>query len=347
MNKKYVYIGLLSLLGISCQKPDTVFEDSPSQRNAQHLQELRQELTKAPYGWKVQYFPKTDSLLFTNRNEVVENLGDYHDAYGYGGHYFVMKFNENGSLQMKADFSTQTATTPKESQFEVKQSTFTQLSFTTHTYLHELVNAEFAGVSDFLYVGKSLSGGLLFKSGNHLEVAREYIHFEKLTSNTDWEGNMGEDNHPEKSLSHRLFFENMRNPQLVIRQGSKIYFQSDVVVKTNSPLPSYKRFLQQIKEKRYYLFRKALRREPVYNTPVETTGLGSGYVGTEAGISFRTGLRYSSTTIFYDFKKEGDKFVCELVRIYDPIRKQYHLVSKHLYPDGEPTHFVAEIYDEI
>lgn len=76
-------------------------------------------------------------------------------------------------------------------------------------------------------------------------------------------------------------------------------------------------------------------------------GLGSGYVGTADGLTFKPGIRYSETYIFYDFRREGERFVCELVKVVDPYSKKIHWVSKHLAPYGEESGVIAEIRDEI
>ncbi|WP_203967470.1 DUF4302 domain-containing protein [Capnocytophaga stomatis] len=344
--KKYLF--LMVLIGmISCKKDDNL-GISPSEKNLQNISELRKKLTEAPYGWKVIYFPKTDSLLFANKDEILEKDPLFRERYGYGGYFFLMKFDEKGTVQMRADYDPKSLTETKESEFEIKQNTFTQLSFTTFNYIHRLVNDKWSGNSDFIYAGKNFENNLVFKTALYIEPAREYIVFEKLKSKIDWEN---KENQPETvlttSYNNRKFFDRMKNPQVVIRKGSRIFFQSDMFVRTNTGTPQYNQFLREIIEKRYYLF--SFNKKPDLINPriaKESTGLGSGYVGTEQGLTFRTGLRYSEKYIFRDFERQGDKFVCELVKIYDPILKREMLVSKHLYPDGEPTYFVAEIIDE-
>ncbi|MDO5104714.1 DUF4302 domain-containing protein [Capnocytophaga sp.] len=347
MKKGYITAFICAIICFSCQSEANNFEQSPSQRNAAHISALRHELTQAPNGWKMIYFSKTDSLLFSNKDEVIESLGDFRSLYGYGGHYFLVKFNEDGRLQMLSDYDENSVKEPKESLFEVKQNSFTQLSFTTYNYLHRLVNDKFEGASDFLYVGKDFRQNLLFRTSKSLEPAREYIVLEKLPSTEAWQGNAETKSHIEKAYDNRLFFDEMKNPQIRIRQSGKTFFESDVKIKTDSRLPSYIHFLNNIKVKRFYLFRFNKKPDLVYpNIPKESTGLGSGYVGTEDGISFRAGLRYNANIIFYDFKREGDTFVCELVKVYDPIGKRYMYESKHLFPNGEPTFFIAEIFDK-
>ena len=61
---------ILMVFCFSC-KDEKVFDSSPSERNANHIGELRKKLVNAPYGWAVTYFPRTDSLLFTNVNELI------------------------------------------------------------------------------------------------------------------------------------------------------------------------------------------------------------------------------------------------------------------------------------
>ncbi len=348
MYKKNILVLLCIILtSLSCSRNEDSFEDSPAQRTAKHLYDLRKELTEAPYGWRMIYFSKTDSLLFADKDAIIETMGDYLSLYGYGGHYFQVKFRENGTLQMLADYNQKSVTQPQESLFEVKQNSFTQLSFVTYNYLHQLVNEKFVGASDFLYVGKDFRKNLIFKTTNSAEVAREYIILEKILTQADWQGSNNIKSNIQLAFENRLFFERMKNPQLRIQKSGKVYFESDVQIKTNSPLPSYIRFLEEIKEKRYYLFRFNKKPDLVYpQTPKESTGLGSGYVGTDKGLTFRAGIRYNSTYIFYDFKRDGDKFVCELVKVYDPIRRKYMYESKHLFPEGETTFFTAEIFDK-
>lgn len=333
--KYIIYVLSIIFLAVSCRNSN-LEGVSPSERNKASITTLRNELTQAPYGWKVVYFPKTDSLLFSNKDEVIEKDPAFRDKYGYGGHYFVMKFNENGTLKMLSDKDEATMTEISMGEFDVRQNTFTQLSFTTPTYLHSLVNETLSGASDFLYVGKNPEGHLVFKTASYTEPAKEYIVFEKLNSEEAWTKNI------QTAYDNRNFFDNMWNAQLSIKKGSRVFFQSDVIVKTKHNQD----FFAEVQKKRYYLFRVMKRRnpDPSLITPLESTGLGSGYVGTEHGITFRAGIRYNSSYIFYDFERKGDTFVCELVKVYDPIRRTYRLMSKHLAPaDAESTGYVAEI----
>ncbi len=327
---------VLAAISISCQD-EKVFESSPSERSAEHISNLRKELTEAPYGWRVIYFSKTDSLLFSNPNELISQYG-YREHYGYGGHCFLMKFLPEGIVEMTADYDEHTIEQIKRSRFEVRQNTFTCLSFTTYNYLHDIVNDRFSGSSDFLYFGKDSDGNLVFKTSSYFEPAKEYIVFQKLERERD------RADYIKKSYENRVFFEKMKNPQLIIRKEDRIYFKSDMFLKREDELNTP--WLNKIKSKRYYLFLYA-KVPNLIGWPREVNGLGSGYVGTEHGLSFRTGFRYNKNYIFYDFQRVGNRFVCELVRVYDPVARIERWVSRHLAPQGETTGVVAEIWDNM
>ncbi len=337
--KIYIILSVIACIFISC-KQDFTEGISPAERNANNIKQLREKLTQSKYGWRMIYFSKTDSLLFSNKSEILQKTINYRDLYGFGGHYFHLKFDDKGTVKIRADYDDKTISQTKESEFEIKQNTFTELSFTTYNYIHKLVNDRFEGSSDFLYVGEDFKGDLMFKTSSYIHPAREYVLLQELKSEESWNEDI------KKSYENRKFFEEMKNPQITIRKGDRMYFKSDYVIKTDSPFEPYQKFLKEIVEKRYYVFQFNTVDDPYFreNKP-KTVGLGSGYVGTEKGLSFYAGIRYNKNYIFYDFERQGDKFVCELVRIYDPLRK-FMYVSKHLFPDGEPTFMVAEITDE-
>lgn len=333
---------ILIMVFFSC-KDEEIFDLSPSERNAKHISELRKELINAPYGWSVTYFPRTDSLLFTNVNELItlpKGIFEEKYKYGYGGHCFLMRFSDNGIVEAVADYTEQSLHEVRQSEFEVSQNTFTQLSFTTYNYLHSLVNDRFTGSSDFLYTGKDIDGNLIFKTSSYIEPAREYIVFTKLKSDESWQEDI------RKSYDNKLFFEKMKNPQLSIRKADRVYFRSDMRMNatystdgnTKQPLEVYQR---------YRLFLAIDYFAPQGWLGNKVKGLGSGYVGTADGLTFRPGIRYSETYTFYDFRREGGRFVCELVKVFDPYSKTMRWVSRHLAPEGEKTGVIAEIRDEI
>lgn len=325
--KQIFKLVVLLVVFISC-KDENIFEDSPAERTAAQIKALKTELVNAPHGWSVTYFPRVDSLLFSNPNELMKlpQFGFQRD-FGYGGYSFSMKFSNNGTVETLADFNENTVQSSKVSEYEVNQNTYTQLSFTTYSYIHSLVNNRFNGTSDFLYKGKDIDGNLVFKTASYLEPAREYMVFKKLKEEKDWTENI------QQSYQNKLFFETMNNPQIIIRKGGRVYFKSDMKIEGDT-------------YRRYHLFLSIAYFAPNGWTEKIVQGLGSGYTGTTEGLTFKSGIRYNKNYTFYDFKRKDGKFVCELVKRYDPYLKKEYWVSKHLFPEGEETGVIAEIWDE-
>lgn len=338
MKIKIQLLAILMLVCFSC-KDENMFDISPSERSAKQISELRQELIEAPHGWCVTYFPRTDSLLFTNVKESVIQY-EYQSHYGYGGHSFLMKFSDNGTVEMVADYDEQSLTESRKSEFEISQNTMTQLSFTTYSYVHRLVNDRFQSSSDFLYTGKDLDGNLVFRTASHIEPAREYIVFRKLKSTDNWQEEM------RKAYDNTLFFQQMKNPQLIIRKADRVYFRSNMPLRVISDLDTgVTQRLKQYNYQRYHVFLFSKDPNLLDGWTKGVVGLGSGYAGTADGLTLRPGIRYSKEYTFYDFRKEGNRFVCELVKVFDPYSKTERWVSKHLAPDGETTGVIAEIWD--
>lgn len=329
-------LGTLSLT--ACGDEQTAFDQTPTQRSQNAVEDLRRELIAAPHGWRVIYFPKTDSLLYSNPDEAI-NQTALRGSYGYGGHCFTMRFAENNTVETRADFDEETAVRPIVSEYTVNRNSFAQLSFATYTYVHRLANDRFEGASDWLYMGKDPDGNLMFRSANHLLPAREYIRLTRLGTPEETEAVV------QQAVDNRLAFERMVNPQLRIYRGGRTYFQSDYFMKRN--VETNQSLLREIKDKRYYLFVFASKRNPIPDyPPKEITGLGSGYTGTEQGLTFRAGLRFDAAKQFYDFERKGDRFEAELVQVYDTLLRSTRYVSKHLHPEGISTGIKAVIYDE-
>lgn len=322
---------LATLVATSCSEAP-VFEQSPAERTEAYRRDLETRLQSAPHGWKLMYFSRVDSLLFRNSTERLEHTRVNPDRYGYGGYLFTIKFGEGHKLEMKADMGT----TPEKiytGTYDIRLGSSLQLSFTTYTPLHELVNSEFEGVSDFVYRYTDSEGRLIFSTGVSGLANRPYIVLSPLKSEAEWQGATTE------AQIHRRFFERMEHPQLQIRHGSRLFFQSDVPFK--DPRGDLSRENER-NRKRYHLF-LALRDRHELIFRAGYNGLGSGYAGTEDGLSFRPGFSVNSKTTFNDFQRVGDRFVCELVSVYDPQQQRFILVSKHLHPQGEPTNYIAEI----
>ena len=179
----------------------------------------------------------------------------------------------------------------------------------------------------------------MFRSANHLLPAREYIRLTRLGAPEEAEAVV------QQAVDNRLAFERMVNPQLRIYRGGRTYFQSDYFMKRN--VETNQSLLREINAKRYYLFVFASKRNPIPDyPPKEITGLGSGYTGTEQGLTFRAGLRFDAAKQFYDFERKGNRFEAELVQVYDTLLRSTRYVSKHLHPEGISTGIKAVIYDE-
>lgn len=336
--RKYLFLLLLCLGTLAaCNSDDSVFKTSPTTRAQEAVDALKQQLVSAPYGWRVLYFSRTDSLLYTQPDQdIPQSL--LRGSYGYGGHCFTMRFTADNKVEMRADYSDNTATTPEVSEFSINRNSFAQLSFVTYSYLHQLVNERFEGSSDWLFMGVDPDGALMFRTAQHLRPAREYIRMVPLKSPE------GMAEVVQKSVENRQWFEGMLNPQLRIHRGGRVYFQSDYFVKR--PVETNASLLREIKDKRFYLFVFVKQRNPIPDYPPKSiTGLGSGYVGTEQGLTFRAGLRYDKKIQFYDFVRNGDKFEAELVEVYDTLLRTTRYVSRHLHPEGRVTGLKAEIWD--
>ena len=286
---------------------------------------------------EVTYFPRTDSLLFTNMNAALDRYAFYYNL-GYGGFTYMMRFHDDGTVSMLSDDTTSTAATARTSEYSVHQNSSTMLSFTTYNYLHSTVNAGFRGTADWLYLGQNSDSMLVFRSGRYIEPAREMIVMRRIkpTETTD--------SVAMTAYRNRKLFEDMVNPQIKIHRGDRTFFQSDYFIKAR--VSTNEEYVQTTFANRYYVFIFVSKPNPIPDDfPTEIKGAGTGYVGTAEGMKFYPGFRYSSTYIFEDFQRVDDHFEAELVRIYDPIDRRFRYVSKHLYPDGEFTGMKAEIFD--
>lgn len=323
----------IALLLFSCKRED-ITTDSPTLRERKAIESLQKELSSHQEGWLMYYFPKTDSLLYSN---VSQHLRDRdHSPYlaGYGGFCFALKFAPDGTLSMLSDRNEAESQEEQMSNYSVRQGSSTTLSFTSYNYIHNLVDAKFEGKTDFIYVGKNLEGDLLFKTNSYVEPAREYIWLRKVQDGEDWKESI------KRALDNRQHFEQMNNPQIVIRRGERVFFRSDYQPTSD------RSDIQAYQDKRYKLFLYAA--QPSYYSgayPSKVNGLGSGYSGTDRGLAFFSGIRWSKDYSFYKFERQGDKFVARLMRTFDRIERRYKYVSHLEDPSGEETGIIAEIYD--
>ena len=326
------------LLG-ACSRDNQVFPNTPTERSLARQDSLREVLVSAPQGWEVLYFPKTDSLLFTNPKEEI-NQHKFPNQLGYGGFYYQMTFHRDGTLELQGDYTDGSAKAVQMSTYELGQAAYTRLSFTTGSYLTELIGERYEGELDFLFRGTDADGQLIFESPRTTKPACSYFILRRIAKDADRSARL------ERAEGHRIAFEQMRNPQIRIHQGGRTLFLSNYIMKysTRNELTSYGRNLVA---QRYALFTAVSRKALIPDGPPQAiVGLGSGYVGTPEGLTFLTGIRYSAKYIFSDFERKGDRFFAELVEVYDAPYRTRRLVSRHLHPEGVETGIIAELYDD-
>lgn len=89
-------------------KDEKVFDLFFLECNVNYIGELRKKFVNVFYGWVVIYFFWMDFLLFINVNELIiffKGIFEDKNKYGYGGYYFLMKFFENGIVEMVVDYN--------------------------------------------------------------------------------------------------------------------------------------------------------------------------------------------------------------------------------------------------
>lgn len=325
----------LFVVAFGACRDEVAFDRSPAERTAGHRAELRQRLMSAPYGWSLTYFPNVDSLLFRNATKRWEDTEVQQDRFGYGGYAFTLKFSSEQEVELKADIDQYGTEQSFVGGYDVRLGSQLQLSFTTYTPLHSLVDNEWQGVADLLYRYTDFAGRLIFTTSHQGLSNRPYIVLSPLSKPDEWSASVA------KAREHRHLFERMAHPQLTIRQGSRLFFRSDVPFRDSR---GDRRKELERNRRRYHLFvARRQRHELLFRGGYNA--LGSGYVGTEHGISFHPGFAVDSKRLFCDFERVGDSFVCELVRVYDTQLQRFVLLSRHLYPEGERTGYIAEIQD--
>lgn len=120
MRKLSGYLLLLMALISSCRKDDDhVFSESVDQRLSKQLSAYQEQLSGAPYGWKM----------------IIEPAGG--GAYG-----FYMKFDNANRVDMVSDFDSASAVTLKESSYRLKAMQQPSIIFDTYSYLHVLADPD-------------------------------------------------------------------------------------------------------------------------------------------------------------------------------------------------------------
>ncbi|MDO4880889.1 MAG: DUF4302 domain-containing protein [Capnocytophaga sp.] len=168
--KKLIFLSAFATL-IACQSnEDEVFNKSAAERVEQAQNELRSELSSSEHGWKLTYFS---------------------DDKTFGAYNFLMKFTENGFVEMVSDWDSNSLT-PETSKYEISQAQGVSLIFSTKNHLHNLSDGY---LDRDIFKGKGLKGEFIFiyygKEGDKLKFKTErgkkekFIYFEKATSE-DW-----------------------------------------------------------------------------------------------------------------------------------------------------------------
>lgn len=220
----YTYIlAALSIFALTSCSPAMNGDQAPDSKIKETREDLRELLASVPSGWKVEYFPSCDSLLFADPSKHVREQDFTLRPVGVGGFAFWMKFDNEGKVETLADlWKEETSTKPIISRYSVDYSTQTTLSFTTGTYLHLLSNDTYKGEYQWLYRGKDRLGRLVFGSRNSFLPAIMYARFTRLGSETDGKEIIV------AASKNRKRYEEMKNPQLIIRQGDRVFYRSDL-----------------------------------------------------------------------------------------------------------------------
>lgn len=331
-------ICVISLVVSSCNGRQEAFDLDPGTRIKESINQLTDKLSSHEEGWEVVYFPSLDSLKHTDAKKLID-INVITGYLGRGGATFVMKFDPAGVVTTYSDENEEAAKVGHKSQYLVHQTSATTLTFTTYSPIYRLVNADFQGVSDWVFERENPDGSLTFKSGQYITPLREYILFRPIKTNEN-----GSEEVISKAVSNRRLLEEMKNPQVLISESDKIYFRSDYKMMTDYSTNKENR--RNYLYYRYFLFVFSKEPNPMPdNPPLQATCLGMGFTGTSQGLLAQPGLYLTPEIIFRDFQRVEDRFECELVRVFDPATRKYVYSAQHLYPNGETIGYKAVIYD--
>ncbi len=158
----------LILMVVSCTNDDdeTIFDETPSKRIDSRISELRELLLGSPEGFKTVYFPNNTK---------------------YGGFTFFMKFNSDGTVEMRSDVDSETGVTT--GSYEVDLGSAVELIFSTRNQIHKLSDSNIPGLigtgyegnSNFQYISNE-NGKITFKEPRHDAI----LVFEPVTNQDDW-----------------------------------------------------------------------------------------------------------------------------------------------------------------
>lgn len=206
INLYQLFIALSIIIFSSCENnsdPELLFEDTPTARIEKTINELKETLQEAEYGWKTIYFTDNTQL---------------------GGFTFLFDFTSNSEVKMDSDFGI--ADPSVASLYDVTLGSTVKLTFTTKNVIHQLSDGNnapdadlkgegYKGSFEFLYFQKD-GEDLVFKSNRDRSII---IRFTKATED-DWV-NLANDNKsmlanniindPSKAVFRNLVLENNGN----------------------------------------------------------------------------------------------------------------------------------------
>lgn len=322
--------------------------DSDENRSADarvEIENFKQQLSAPTNGWHLQYFPKVNDNLFTNRDENIKNE---HNAlvdrvlvsrYGVGGYNIFLKFNLQGEVDILTDIpyypTTQNSYYKPEfnknivsTQYDVKLADGLNLVFETQTMLDELKEYAINMSSRFSPTIVS-TDSIVWRTASYLDGSREYIVMKPLAENVDWQTKMNNLIEQKERFRTRFYtstqqiIRDARRTcilQIVERETGETVYEStgDVDIASNyagkrlssagwNDMGEAKR-IARYDRLQYDLF---IRNEQPMLGELSSvyTGLGSGYIAVDGGIEFKPGivLDRQYNIVFKHFQYVGDK----------------------------------------
>nr|WP_185148168.1 DUF4302 domain-containing protein [Ornithobacterium rhinotracheale] len=275
---------------MSCnQEEEHFFEQRPNERILLAKDSLFHTLTSATNGWEMIYFPKLENKFDDLTKNIIrsKNYGVIfvERDYGKGGFHLLMKFKENGEVEMLSDKTFTSKEEVKTSQYSISHNSYTQLNFISPNYIFETRQ------TSFLFFKKDADGSLIFSTNKYPNNTSEYIVLKPIPAGKDWEEVMKE------VYDTKLQFERKRIKNLSINNpyGEEVFvtnFSKDKHTDVN---------------KRYTVFLRNM--QPHVTVSKYYTGLGSGYVAMEDGILMLPGIQVNDSVNFTQFKKKGNSYV--------------------------------------
>lgn len=295
---KYILFLTAFILIVGCGKSDKVFEQTAFSRIQKAKDELRQTLTQVNQGWEMIYFKQT-LPLFSDMYRNIKGSDPYgftliERHYGVGGSYFLIKFMNDGTLQMLGNNGESFSLEEKQSQYTISQNTYLQLNFVSPNYIFQ------TGQSSFLFYKKNEDGSLVFVTGKYPNANSEYIVMRPIQSNQTWNDKM------QKVLQTQTTFNKMwnsdRNAILKITDS----YGNDVFTSTRFSSDPQKYINPS---RKYVVFVKNMERHTTNSSYY--TALGSGYVPLEDEILFLPGFKVSESVVFTRFHLDNGRYISQ------------------------------------